>query len=134
MSNTGYGKTMENVRNRIDVRLVNIKNTCLKWTSKPSFRSLKREWFSRNTYNLSFNKSAYIGICILELRKELMNEFHYYCIKNGYCNNLKLLFTDSFSLIYEIEIKDGYEDSSSDICLILVIIRLSQITTMILTN
>ena len=63
-----------------------------------------------------------------------MDEFHYYCIKNGYCNNLKLLFTDSFSLIYEIEIKDGYEDSSSDICLILVIIRLSQITTMILTN
>ena len=31
-----YGKTMENLRNRIDVKLVTNKNDYLKWTSKTS--------------------------------------------------------------------------------------------------
>ena len=34
MNNAVYGKTMENLRNRIDVRLVSNENDYLKWTSK----------------------------------------------------------------------------------------------------
>ena len=40
MTNAVYGKTMEKRRNRINVKLVSNKNY-LKWTSKPSYMSLK---------------------------------------------------------------------------------------------
>ena len=49
-------------------------------------------------------------MCILELSKVLMYEFHYDYIKNKYGNNSKLLFTDTESLMYEIKTEDIYED------------------------
>ena len=51
---------------------------------------------------------------ILELCKVLMYEFHYDYIKNKYGNRLKLLFTDTDSLMYEIKAENVYEDFSSD--------------------
>ena len=39
MNNAVYGKTMKNLRNRIDVKLVSNKKDYLEWTSKPSFMS-----------------------------------------------------------------------------------------------
>ena len=41
MSNAVYGKTMENKKNRIDVKLVSNKKEYLKWSSKPSYMSHK---------------------------------------------------------------------------------------------
>ena len=41
MNNAIYGKTMANLRNRIDVKLVSNKKGYLKWTSKPSYMSHK---------------------------------------------------------------------------------------------
>ena len=53
-------------------------------------------------------------MCILELSKVLMYEFHYDCIKNKYGNNSRLLFTDIDSLMYEIKTEDVYEAFSND--------------------
>ena len=39
MKNVVYDKIIENWRNRIDIRLVNNKKDCLKWTSTPSYMS-----------------------------------------------------------------------------------------------
>ena len=68
----------------------------------------------KSKVSLKLNKPAYTGICILELSKILMYEFHYDYIKNKYDNKSKLLFTDTDSLMYEIKIEDVYKDLSSD--------------------
>ena len=77
MNNAVYGKTMENVGNRIDVKLVSNKKDCLKRTSKPSDISHKifdnnLVAIRKNKFTLTLNKPAYIGMCILELSKVLI--------------------------------------------------------------
>ena len=53
-------------------------------------------------------------MCILELSKVLMYEFHFGYIKNRYVNKSKLLFAETYSLMYEIKTEDDYQDFSSD--------------------
>ena len=60
------------------------------------------------------NKPAYVDMCILDLSKVLMYEFHYDYIKNKYGNKSRLLFTDTNSLIYEIKAEDAYKDFSKN--------------------
>ena len=98
---------MENLRNRIDVKPVN-KKCDLKCISKSSYMSYKifgnnLVVIQRNIISLKLNKTTYIGMCLLQLNKVLMYKFHYDYIKNKYDNKLKLLFTDTDSLIYEIK-------------------------------
>ena len=60
------------------------------------------------------NNLAYIGACILELSKILMYEFHYDYIKNKYGNDSRLLFKDTGSLMYEINIEDASKNCTND--------------------
>ena len=118
MDNAVYRKTMGNLRNRIDVKLVSNKKDYLKWASKPSYMSYKifendLVAIRKNKVTLTLNKPAYIGMCILELSKVLMPEFHYDYIKSNYGNNSRLLFPDVDSLIYEIKTEDVNKDFSS---------------------
>ena len=53
-------------------------------------------------------------MCILELNKVLMYEFHYDYKKNKYGNNFSLIFTDTDSLMYAIKTEDVYEDFKND--------------------
>ena len=119
MRNAVYGKTMENLRDRIDVKFVRNKKDFLKWTSKPSYM-LEKIFHNdlvairKNKVALTLNKSAYNGMCILELSKVLMYELHDDYIKSKYGNKSRLLITDTDSLMYEIKIEDVYEDFSND--------------------
>jgi len=61
------------------------------------------------------NKPVYLGMCILDLSKTLMYDFHYNFIKPKYENRAKLLYTDTVSLIYENETEDFYRDISDDV-------------------
>ena len=113
MNNSVYGKTMENLRKRIDVTLDTDENELLKFIAKPSF--VRTKIFNevlvavhKKKEVLTFNKPAYVGMCILKLLKVLMYDFHYNYIKYG--DRAKLLFTDTDSLMYEIETDDAYQD------------------------
>ena len=110
---------MDNLRSRIDIKLVNNEKDYLKCLSKPSYMSHKIfnnniVAICKNELTLKFNKPAYIGVCISDLSKVLMCKFHYDYIKNKYDNKSKLLFTDIYSLMYESKTEDVYEDFSSD--------------------
>ena len=120
MNNSVFGKTMENIRNRVDVKLVNTKEKLIKLVAKPNFRS--RKIFSENLVSvhmkktsLTMNKPVYLGMCILDLSKTIMYDFHYNYIKPKYGEKAKLLFSDTDSLMYEIETEDFYKDISGDV-------------------
>ena len=100
---------MENLKNRIDFRLVNNKKDYLKYTSKPSYMSHKI--FDNNLVAI---RKIKVGMCILEMGKVLMYGFHYDYIKNKYDRKSNLLFADTDSLMYKIKTENVYEDFNSD--------------------
>ena len=119
MNNSVFGKTMENLRKRQDIKLVTDEENLLKWTSKPSFVSFKI--FNEDLVavhkmkpTLTLNRPAYVGMCILDLSKTLMYDFHYNYIKNKYGDKARLMFTDTDSLTYEIGVDDVYQDFWKD--------------------
>ena len=99
----------------MDVRLITDEKKLIKWVSKPTYVSSKI--FNKNLVAvhkvkevLTLNRPAYVGMCILELSKTLMYDFHYNVIKPLYSENAKVLFTDTDSLMYEITAEDVYKD------------------------
>ena len=64
---------------------------------------------------LIFNKPVYVGMCILDVSKTLMYNFHYNYIKPKYNDKALLLMTDTDSLCYEIETEDFYKDIAGDV-------------------
>jgi len=62
-----------------------------------------------------YNKPIYLGMAILDLSKILIYTFHYNYIKKKYCDNAKLLYSDTDSLIYEIQTEDFYVDIARDV-------------------
>ena len=87
MSNSVFGKAMENLRKRINVELINNAKEYIRCVSKPSFVSQKI--FSKTFVAVhkikpvfTLNKPIYVGFSILDLSKLLMYGFHYKYIKN----------------------------------------------------
>ena len=120
MNNAVYGKTMENIRKRVDVKLVNSEEKGKMFAKRPNFKHCTI--FSENLCavemrktEVCFNKPIYLGMCILDLSKTLMYDFHYNYIKSKYGNKSKLLFTDTDSLCYEIQTEDFYKDIINDV-------------------
>ena len=110
---------MEKLRNRVDVGLVNNKKDYLKWISTPSY--LRQKIFDNNLVvihkiktTLTLKKPANIRICVLELSKVPMYEFHFDYLKNKYGSKSRLSFTDTDSFMYEIQTENVYGDFSKN--------------------
>ena len=101
MINSVYGKTIENLRKRINLRLVNNEKDFLKYTSKPTYVTHKlfdKDFAAIHEIKLvlMLNKPIYVGFTVLELSKWMMYGFRYNFFKKNF--NAELLFTDTDSL------------------------------------
>jgi len=106
---------MENVEKRIEVKLLTNEKQFLKHVSKPYYKNHKI--FSNDLVAVNLNKTCIkydkpviVGFSILELSKYHMYNFHYNIMKKKYNEDIKLLFTDTDSLCYQIKTKDLYKD------------------------
>ena len=116
MNRSVFGKTMENLRKRVDVRLVTNEKKLLELTSKTTYVSSKI--FNGNLVAVRkikealtlINRPVYLNMCILDLSQTLMYYFNYKYIKIRYGDEAKLLFTEMDSLTYEIRTEDAYKD------------------------
>ena len=120
MNNAPYGKTLENLRKRINLKLTSNEDIYAKHASRANFLSGKM--FNENLFainrikeELVLNRPIYVGMEILDLSKLLMYDFHYnYMLKKYDKKKIKLMFTDTDSLCYEIKTDDAYEDLFQD--------------------
>ena len=115
-----FGKTMENVRNHRDIKLVTADKRRNQLVSEPNYHTTK--YFSENLLaikmkkiKVKMNKPLYLGLSILEISKTLMYEFWYDYIKPKYQGNIKLCYMDTDSFIIYIKTEDVYENMANDV-------------------
>ncbi|XP_031785674.1 uncharacterized protein LOC100113970 [Nasonia vitripennis] len=123
--NAVFGKTMENVRKRVDLKIVT------KWDGRYGAEALiiQPNFHSRSILDenltiieltkteVNMDKPIYVGLCVLKLSKTLVYSFHYDYMKKQFGDDCKLLdtYTDTDSLIYELRNIDIYEFMKRDI-------------------
>ena len=120
MNNSVFGKTMENIRKRVNVKLVSTEDKASELIAQPNYetRTIFNEQLTAvhmKQTSLYFNKPVYLGAAILDIGKTLMYAFHYDYIKPKYGERAKLLFTDTDSLMHLIQTEDFYRDIAGDV-------------------
>jgi hypothetical protein len=113
MNNSVFGKTMENVKNRMSLHLtINDKNA-VNWFSKPTLKGAKEidGLYLIETYaeEIVMDKPIYVGTSILDLSKVCMMDFHYNVIETSFHNKYNFIYGDTDSLVYNIYHDDIYD-------------------------
>ena len=108
LSNSLFGKTIENPEKRTKVKLCRTKEELESNVGKPTFKRSKiidqhLVGVELKYASVKLNKPYYVGVAILELAKRHMYDFHYNVMKSVFGARLRLLYTDTDSLLYEIE-------------------------------
>lgn len=126
MNNSVFGKTMENIEKHLDVKLKNRWENRFRspgaadLIARPNFHSFsiftdQCVAIQMNRTKLLYNKPIYVGFSVLDISKLIMYSFHYDVMKPVYRENLSLLYTDTDSLVYEIQVEDVYEEIKKNI-------------------
>ena len=120
MNNSVFGKTMENVRNHRDIKLVTTNERRNILVSERNYHTTKH--FSENLLAIEIRKTKvvlskpiYLGQAILDISKTLMYEFWYDYIKPKYGKKAKLRYMGTDSFIMHIETEDFYKDIANDV-------------------
>ena len=120
MNNSVFGKTMENVRNHRDVKLIVTNGQRKTLVSEPNFHTSKQ--FSEELMaiemrktKVTMNKPVYLGQAILDISKTLMYEFWYDYLKPKYDDKVKICYMDTDSLIIHVKTEDFYKDVVQDV-------------------
>ena len=108
---------MENVRKRVNIKLLRSEEEekILKLVAKPTFA--RQEIFNEHLVGIQnrkekvlLNKPIYVGMSVLDLSKWLMYDFYYNHLKKTYGKDVKLCYTDTDSVIIQVETNDLYKD------------------------
>ena len=117
MNNAFFGKTMENVRERVNIQILPHTNIdqIIKRQSKLSFKGIVNHYSEFSVYKFDkektvFDKPIYLGFSVLELSKLLMYEFYYHKLKPYYNTDVKLHYMDTDSFILSIKTEDLIND------------------------
>ena len=120
MNNSVFGKTMENVRNHRDIKIVTTNKQRNKLVSEPNYHTTKH--ISENLLiiemkktEVKMNKPIYLGMVILDINKTLMYEFWYNYITPKYGDGTKLCYADTGSSVSHIKTEDFYKDTANDV-------------------
>ena len=114
MNNSFYGKTLENIRGRSEIKLLTEREEVKKYINKPNFKDsiIFNDSFvaiENNVTSVKFNKPIYLGQSILDYSKQLMYEF-YYDFANKLWEKNELVASDTDSMILNIKTEDVYKD------------------------
>ena len=118
MNNSVFGKSMENLPKRCNIKLVPDPREMERLAAKPTY--VWHKIFHENLVavysklmKLKLDKPSYVGMTILDLSKTFMYDFHYNYIHKKY-PDAQLLFTDTDSLTYHMKTEDIYRDFLAD--------------------
>ena len=120
MNNAVFGKTMESLRNRVNIHLVMDPVRCKKPAARPTIQRFEiintdLVMMQLARQQITQTKPIYVGFSVLELSKLTMYEFHNDHIMKKYGSNAQLLYTDTDSFMYHIKTKDLYDDMADDL-------------------
>ena len=116
MNNFVFGKTMENLRNRVSIKIVrsNEADNIRRLVASPLYTRHDLVGIDMHKSKLILNKPVYTGMTILDNSKILMYDFFYNELKKQYGPRCELLYTDTDSLLLEIKTDDVYKDIESN--------------------
>ena len=120
MNNSVFGKLIENVRKRRNIKLVVSEERRKKLASDPNYKvctTFSDELIAiemRKTH-IVMNKPIIVGEAILDKGKELMYSFYYEYLKPKFKDNLQLLYMDTDSFVFEIETDDFFKETKFDL-------------------
>ena len=119
INNAIFGKSMENVLNKSNVKLINNNPEKLLKLKESNFEHVhkisdKQVLVQSKPVKTKFNKPICLGSCILETSKLHMYKFWYDYLKVKYGDNVNLIYTDKDSFLLEIITDDVYEDMKND--------------------
>ena len=119
-NNSIFGKTMENVRNHRDIKIVTTDKRRSILASEPNYHSTK--YISKDLLimemrkvEVKMNKPIYLGQAILDISKTLMHEFWNDYIKPKYEDKARLCYMDTDSFVMYIKTEDFYKDIAGDV-------------------
>ena len=119
MNNSIFGKTMENIRNHRDIKLVTTDRKRNKLVSEPNYHTINLisedlSIIEMKKTKVKLNKPIYLGLSILEISKILMHEFWYDYMKPKYNNDVKLCYMDTDSFVMHIKTIDSDVENRFD--------------------
>ena len=111
LNNSIYGKSIEDKRKHLNIEVAINKDQCIKYAKRPLFENA--QILDENISLMKLKKSCvmldkpiYIGLTVLGYAKNYMYKLYYLVFQKHYGDKLKLLYTDTDSLIFVVYTDD----------------------------